>query len=169
MFFLNNTGNWKVTIHLLFVTILFSLSILLKSGVCFFLQMAIFEVQSEFDPTAVRAQIEACWKRQLHWLLEDSGCNIRCLDMMRDVKFLRFQEKKDADRLSIQFLLTDHVYRTWWKFKAVWFVQHAELYIHIYHQALLVKKINIYSPQISLHSYFLLQNESSFSIYWCHC
>jgi len=28
-------------------------------------------VQSEFDPTAVRAQIEACWKRQLHWLLEE--------------------------------------------------------------------------------------------------
>lgn len=95
-FTLELEGTYKYiihTIHNLCIYYLDNFPVILWR-VVFFLQIPIFEVQSEFDPTAVRAQIEACWKRQLQWLLEDSGYCIRCLDMMRDVKFLRFQEKR---------------------------------------------------------------------------
>ena len=140
-------GNWKVTIENLFFEHFFLKMSFCWRVVVFFLQIAIFEVQSEFDPTAVRAQIEACWKRQLHWLLEDSDYNIRCLYVMWDVKFFTFEEKRIQIGYLRHFLLTDDVYRTWWKFGEAWFVQCVELYIQIYHQALLAKKNNIYSQK----------------------
>lgn len=132
-----------------------------------FLQIPIFEVQSEFDPTAVRAQIEACWKRQLQWLLEDSGYNIRCL--VHDARCWVLEISRE--RIQLGFLSTDDVYRTSWKFKEARFVQHVDLYIHIYHQALLAEKKTSHSPKhIPMDSNCQLKNESPFTIYsyWCH-
>ena len=54
------------------------------------------------------------------------------------------------------------------KCKEAWFVQHAELYIHIYHQALLANKKQLLPPNIPMDSNCQLKNESPFTIYWCH-
>ena len=135
--FLNNTANWKVTIHLLFVTI-FPWRFVEEWFVSFKI------------PTFSRYKASSTLRLSVH-RLKPVG-NASCIGYLRTVAatsdVLTWCEmlsswdfkRKDPTRLSTQFLLTDDVYRTWWKFKEAWFVQHVELYIHIYHQALLAKK-----------------------------